>query len=267
MSGIPPLFDLTGRVALVAGATRGIGRSIARQFVEHGGSVILASRDPKACAEFAAELNRERSDDVAWPQSFDLSDPQSIDDLVRASEACWGRLDTLVANSYRAVAGPASTTSDADFVAVLRDNIVHNSRMAHAALPALQRRRGSVIFIASASGLAPSPSMAAYGIAKRGLIHLTQNLAVEWAPLGVRVNAVAPGMTRTPVVTGNLSEQSLSERSRSWPIARLAEPDEIAATALFLAAPAAGYVTGHVLVADGGRTLQTGNSAGSLDFG
>jgi NAD(P)-dependent dehydrogenase (short-subunit alcohol dehydrogenase family) len=108
--------------------------------------------------------------------------------------------------------------------------------------------------------------MAAYGIAKRGLIQLMQNLAVEWGPVGVRVNAVAPGMTRTPSVTDNIDEASLQKRVRGWPIARLGEPGEIAAAAIFLAAPAAGFVTGHTLVADGGRTLLSGNTSGALAF-
>jgi len=260
------MFDLTGHVALVAGGTRGIGRAIAEQYVAQGGRVIVASRDEEASREAAREIEEAHGKDRARGLFFELADAASLDRLVDAAAACWGGLDTLVGNSFLGVAGPAAAIADDMFVQVLKINVVHNSRLAYRALPWLERSpHGSAVFIGSASGLAPSPDMAAYGIAKRALHHMVQNLAVEWGPRGVRVNAVAPGMTRTSAVTTHFDDADLAQRAQAWPIPRIGQPEEIAAACLFLAAPSGGFTTGHILVCDGGRTLLSGNTM-SLDF-
>lgn len=262
---VPSMFDLTGRVALVAGATRGIGEEFARQYIQHGGRVTIAARKAQDCQAAAANLNQEHGTEVAWGCGFDLSDPLSIDRLVDQAVSYWGRLDTLFASSYCAVGGSAAETSDEDFVATLRANIVHNSRMAHRALPALQKSDlGSVIFVSSASGVRPSPANAAYGIAKLGLTRLGQNLAIEWGPLGVRVNVLTPGMTRTQAVTGWVKEEDIARRVSEFPIRRLGKPEELAAAGIFLASPAAGFMTGHELISDGGRTLLSGNTGAAF---
>lgn len=258
---VPAMFDLTGRVALVAGGTKGIGKAFARQYVEHGGRVVIAARDGDMCAAVAEELNDGMPDAVAWPQAFDLDDVKSIDSLVEQAGRRWGVIDTLFGASFFGAGGTAADTDDDMFAKILRINIVHYSRLAHRALDWLKRSDlASVIFVGSASGVRPQPNIAAYGIAKLGLMRLGQNLAVEWGPLGVRVNTLTPGMTRTPAVMRWLREDDVDRRVADFPIRRMADPNEIAAAGIFLASPAAGYTTGHELICDGGRTLLSGNT-------
>ncbi len=262
---IPAMFDLTGRVALVAGGSRGIGKSFARQYVAHGGRVTIAGRNGADCESLAAALNDKAGAAVAWHHPFDLADAASIDRLADAAAVHWGQLDTLFCCSYSAVDGTAAQTADDDFTRVLRLNIVHWSRMAQRARPALEQSNlASVIFVGSASGVRPQPANAAYGIAKLGLMRLGQNLAVEWGPLGIRVNILTPGMTRTDSVMGWVKEADIPRRVSEFPIRRLGDPEEIAAGGIYLAAPAAGFTTGHELVCDGGRTLLSGNTGAAF---
>jgi 3-oxoacyl-[acyl-carrier protein] reductase len=258
---IPAMFDLSNRVALVAGGSKGIGEAFARQYVEHGGRVIVASRDLQACQEYATRLNADHGDEVAWGCKFDLAETASIDALIDQALGRWGYLDTLFCSSYFAVSGSAAEISDDDFAKMLRVNIVHYSHMAHRALPALERSDlASVIFVSSASGVRPNPHNPAYGIAKLGLTRLGQTLAIEWGRLGIRVNVLTPGMTRTPLVMNWTREDDIPQRVSEFPLARIGLPEEIAAAGIFLAAPAAGYITGAELIADGGRTLLSGNT-------
>jgi NAD(P)-dependent dehydrogenase (short-subunit alcohol dehydrogenase family) len=260
------MFDLTGRVALVAGGTKGIGEAFARQYVAHGGRVTIAARDAAACAAMADELNAATGREVAWGHPFDLGDPASIDALVDAAVARWGQLDTLFCCSFFAVPGRAATISDEDFTRTFTLNVVHWSRMAHRALPALKRSDlARVIFVSSASGVRPAPAQAAYGLAKLALTRLGQTLAIEWGQFGVRVNTLTPGMTATPPVNAWLdTEQERDRRVSEFPIRRLGMPDEIAAGGIFLAAPASGFTTGLELVSDGGRTLLSGNTGAAF---
>jgi NAD(P)-dependent dehydrogenase (short-subunit alcohol dehydrogenase family) len=263
---IPAMFDLTGRVALVAGGTKGIGEAFVRQYVAHGGRVTIAARDDAACTALAAELNAEAGREVAWGHPFDLGDTASIDRLIDAAVDHWGQLDTLFCCSFFAAGGRAATTSDEDFTKTFRLNVVNWSHAAHRALPALERSDlARVIFVSSASGVRPAPHQAAYGLAKLALTRLAQTLAIEWGPLGVRVNTLTPGMTATPTVKNWLSsEEEVNRRTAEFPIRRLGLPEEIAAGGIFLAAPASGFTTGTELISDGGRTLLSGNTGAAF---
>ncbi|MBV9840900.1 MAG: SDR family NAD(P)-dependent oxidoreductase [Sphingomonadaceae bacterium] len=175
-----PMFDMTGRVALVTGATRGIGRCIVEQYVQHGARVVVNSRKPADCEAVAEAVNRDAGRDAAWPCAFDFSDQAAIEDGADRAVAHWDRLDTLGGNAYVTALGTEGELDPAVFVDVLRINVVNNAILANRALPALRASgEGVVIFIGSASGLAPSPAVAAYGISKRALMHMMQNLAVE----------------------------------------------------------------------------------------
>jgi len=255
------LFRLDERVIVLTGATRGIGRAMATLAVGLGARVTVASRSSDDCRAVADELNMASRREAAWPCAFDLGDPESGSALVEASQAQWGGIDVLIANAGLGFGGSAGATSAADFTRAFQHNVVHNNLLAQAALPSLRASGGNVVFVASASALAPSPTAAAYATSKRALIYLMQNLAVEWGPHGVRVNALVPGLTRTdPTRYVWKDEATLRSHTRLWPLGRIADPVEPAAAGLFLASRAAGYITGHALVCDGGRTLVTGNS-------
>lgn len=252
------LFDLSGQVALVTGSTKGIGLGIANRIAEHGAHVVVSSRRQADCDACAAEINRRFGDGRALGQAADLADRDSLDRLVAATIAWRGRLDTLVLNAAKTdVLGSAAITDPDDFSAMLTVNVVNNSHLAHAALAHLAARRGALIFISSVAGTGSSANVAAYGVCKRALLQLMDNLALEWAPHGVRVNAVAPGFTVSESTRPLWSSPDIREGlESSIPLGRLGEPDDIAACVIFLAGPGGTYVTGQTIVIDGGLTLR-----------
>ncbi|MBV9996736.1 MAG: SDR family oxidoreductase [Caulobacteraceae bacterium] len=264
---IPPMFDMTGRVALVTGSTKGIGRSIAEQFVQHGAKVTVTSRRPEDCRALAEHLNETAGREVAWHYAFDFTKLEEVHALVDAAVARWGKLDTLVGNAYVTAIGKEESLDPKVFAQTLRINVVHNAQLAARALPALKMGGDSaVVFVGSASGLAPSPSVAAYGVSKRALLHMMQDLAVEWGQYGIRVNAVVPGLTRTPgaeVFMGDMGEAENVERLATWPLRRVGQPEELAANCVFMCSPASRFTTGCILVSDGGRTLMANLASGS----
>ncbi len=252
------LFDLSGQVALVTGATKGIGLGIVNRLAEHGAYVVVSSRSQAECDARAAEINARFGDDRALGQVADLADRDSLDRLVAATVAWRGRLDTLVLNAAKTdVLGSAAVTDPDDFSAMLTINVVNNSHLAHAALAHLAARRGALIFISSVAGTGSSANVAAYGVSKRAGLQLMDNLALEWAPLSVRVNAVAPGFTVSESTRPLWSSPDIRHGlESSIPLGRLGEPDDIAACVVFLAGPGGTYVTGQIIVVDGGLTLR-----------
>jgi NAD(P)-dependent dehydrogenase (short-subunit alcohol dehydrogenase family) len=256
------MFDLTGRKALVAGSNRGIGRAIAEQLVLHGASVTVSGRNADESSAAAAEINAKAGREAAWGCAFDMGDLGQIHNLVDQSVAHWGGLDILVGNAFASALGSAEELDPADFLEVLRVNIVNTSALAVRALPALKASgSGAVVFVGSASGLAASPGVAAYGISKRGMLHMVQNLAVEWGQYNIRVNALVPGYTRTPTSAAMYqNDDKVAERTSGWPIARPGEVDEVAAGCIYLCSPGAGFTTGTTVICDGGRTLLSGNA-------
>ena len=252
------LFDLSGQVAVITGSTKGIGLGIASRLAEHGAHVVISSRRQADCDAVAAEINGRYGEGRALAQAADLADVESLDRLVAATVAWRGRLDVLVLNAAKAdVLGSAAVTSAEDFSAMLTVNVVNNTHLAHQALPHLKARGGAVIFISSVAGTGASATVAAYSVSKRALLQMMDNLALEWAAHGIRVNAIAPGFTVSEATRPLWSNPNVREElDTSIPLGRLGEADEIAACAVFLAAPGGAYVTGQTIVIDGGLTLR-----------
>jgi NAD(P)-dependent dehydrogenase (short-subunit alcohol dehydrogenase family) len=252
------LFNLSGQVAVVTGSTKGIGLGIASRLAEHGAHVVISSRRQAECDAVAAEINGRHGEGRALAQAADLADPESLDRLIATAVAWRGRLDVLVLNAAKAdVLGSAAVTSADDFSAMLTVNVVNNAHLAQAALPHLRARGGSAIFISSVSGTGSSASVAAYGVCKRALLQMVDNLALEWAPHGIRVNAIAPGYTVSEATRPLWSNpRAREDLDASIPLGRLGEPDEVAGCAVFLAGPGGAYVTGQTNVVDGGLTLR-----------
>ncbi len=246
-SSILDLFRLDGQTAVVTGAAQGIGFQIARGLAQAGARVIIADLNPEV-GEAAA------SDVGASFERLDVTDPAAVRDLA----ARLGPVDVLVNNAGIVRNTPAEDTSDDDWRAVINvnlDGVYWCCREFGRAM--LTRGRGSIVNQASMSGLIsnhPQPQ-AAYNASKAAVIHLTRSLAGEWAARGVRVNAIAPGYTATPLTKRGLETPEWRE---TWlgttPMGRLAEPAEIAPAALYLASAASSFVTGHTLVVDGGYT-------------
>ena len=259
-SPTPALFDLTGRTALVTGASRGIGWAIARAFGQAGARVTLSSEDATDCRDAAARLRDEGIDATAI--ACDAGDRAQVQALAERALAERGRIDVLVCNAgVPGPSGPLAAAGDADWERVMTVNLRSALWLSSRLIPAMaERRDGAVIATASLSALRGNRSIGLYGISKAGLAQLVRNLAVEWGPHNVRVNAISPGVIRTgfarPIVDDHAAAQ---RRLQQTPLRRFGEPEEIAGVALMLASRAGGFITGQNIVVDGGTTIGDGN--------
>lgn len=244
MAGLP----FRGRTVVVTGGARGIGDAIVNAFIEHGARIValdlLSPEKPRAEARYAVA---------------DISDPSSVRAAFDEIDRLEGQVDVLVNNAGIVRNGLIGELSVEDWIAVIGTNLSGAFLCSSAAVPMMKRRgRGAVIHITSAAAFVGLPGRGPYTAAKAGLLGLTRVMAVELAPMGIRVNAVAPGFTRTPgqervIRDGYLKEEWMVERV---PMGRRAEPDEIARVVRFLAHDDASYITGQVIVADGGWSIQ-----------
>jgi NAD(P)-dependent dehydrogenase (short-subunit alcohol dehydrogenase family) len=243
-------IDLDGRVALVTGASRGIGLAIANGLAGAGAKVMLSSRKQEALDQAAAGIDGETATFAA-----NAGDPEQAEACVAATVERFGRVDVLVNNAAtNPYMGPAIAIDlpryDKTFEVNLRGPLVW-TQLAHRAWMA--EHGGSVINIASVGGLSVEPSIGVYNTTKAGIIYLTKTLAAELGP-AVRVNAIAPGLVKTDFARA-LWEQHEEALARRLPTKRLGEPDDIAGAALFLASDLSAWVTGHTLVVDGGALV------------
>ena len=249
-------FDLTGKVALVTGGGRGIGRAIALALAEAGADVVPTGRTVEQVKAVAQEVERLGRRTLVQP--CDVGDPRQVKALVERVVRELGGLDVVVnAAAISPLWKRIEDVTDEEWDAVMRVNLRGAfvlSREAGRVL--LERGSGSLIHIASIAGLGGSSHIGPYAVSKAGLIGLVKVLAYEWAARGVRVNAIAPGWVRTAMTQGVLEHPEISQRILgSIPQGRVAEPEEIAPLAVYLASDASRYVTGQVYVIDGGQTL------------
>jgi NAD(P)-dependent dehydrogenase (short-subunit alcohol dehydrogenase family) len=246
---------LEGRVALVTGASRGLGRHFAALLARHGAHVVGVARDAGGLAAIEAELAAQGR--VLTPLAADVRDGASVERAFGEALARAGRLDIVVNNAGIALTKPASATSDDEWNAVIDTNLSGAFRVARAAAAAMESggHGGSIVNIASVLARRVARQLPAYIAAKAALVKLTEALALEWAPIGVRVNALAPGYVGTEMT---LKMRERPELFNTWidmtPMGRLGTPQEIASAILFLASSASSYVTGAILSIDGGYT-------------
>ncbi|HSA91289.1 MAG TPA: SDR family oxidoreductase [Burkholderiales bacterium] len=250
------LFDLSGKVALVTGATRGIGKSIAEELARAGARVAICSRKAEACQQVKEELEKSGFEVLARP--CNVSRKEELQALVDAAAAKWGGIDIVVANAAaNPYYGPLTGIGDDAFDKILASNLKSVLWLAGMTLPGMAARGGgSFIFVGSIGGILANAVIGAYGISKAAGHHLVRNLAAEWGPKNVRVNAIAPGLVRTEFARALWEdEKRRAERIAATPLRRLGEPRDIGGIAVFLASPAAAFVTGQCIVADGGVTI------------
>jgi len=249
-------LGLDGRRALVAGAGQGIGRACALALAEAGARVACLDVDPTRAEQVAAELRAAGADATAI--SGDARRRPDVEAAVAGAAEKLGGVDVCVDIIGEARWGRVLELSDEDWDASFDLVLRHLFLLAQAVGRRMvdQRTGGSIVSIASVSGLSSAPRHAAYGAAKAGVIALTRTLAVELAESGVRVNAVAPGAVLTPRVAQSQTAERRAESARSIPMGRYAAPEEIARPVVFLASDLASYVTGQTLVVDGGATAQ-----------
>lgn len=252
------LFDLTGKYAVITGATKGIGRAIAEAFADHGASFALTSRHPDEARAAAEEINQRVGREAAIGLASDLYDLDTCIAAFDRAEAHFGQIDILVSNAAAtpALFGQSTEFPIEDYRSLMLANIVNNVHfMNHAARPMKERGDGVILATSSASGSRPSNGVFPYGVSKGGLNHAIRCLAAELAPFNVRVNAVAPGFTRSDGVKKAIKhDPSVVERfTQGVPLRRIIEPEEIAAGMVLLASVGGRAMTGQIVMMDGGE--------------
>ncbi len=258
MEGKMELFDLTDKVALVTGSTRGIGEAIVHRLAEHGAKVVVSSRKADACERVATAINEARGGDFALPVPCNINYKEQLQALVAATRAKWQRIDVLVCNAaINPYFGPQMEMPDDAFDKIMGANVRSNHWLCQLVIPEMaERREGSIVIVSSIGGLRGSPVIGAYCISKAADMQLARNLAVEYGPQNVRVNCIAPGLIKTDFARALWDNPEILKRSTSGaPLRRIGEPDEIAGAAVFLASKAGAFMTGQTIVIDGGATI------------
>jgi NAD(P)-dependent dehydrogenase (short-subunit alcohol dehydrogenase family) len=255
-TGIPELFDLTGKVAIITGSTKGIGKAIAQRMVEHGAKVTISSRKANACEAVAGAIN------AAYPGAAiavpaNISSKDDLQRLVDETRKVFGQVDILVCNAAsNPYYGPMSGISDEAFRKVLDNNIVSNNWLIQMVAPEMKERKdGSIVIISSVGGLRGTSVIGAYAISKAADMQMARNLAQELSPSNIRVNCVAPGLVKTDFARALWDTPEAERRSSiGTPLRRLGEPDDIAGAVVYLAGRAGAWTTGQTIVVDGGAT-------------
>lgn len=248
------MFDLSGRVAIVTGGSRGIGRAVATGLAAAGAAVVVAARNAALCDEVAEEIRAEGGRAVG--ASFDLSDPESFEPLIAAAIETYGRLDILVNNG--AILKPHFIEKlTAEELSLLHDTNVRGPvLLSRCAFPHLKKSgKGAVVNLGAVAGHRPMKGLGAYGASKAALISWTQVMAQEWTPEGVRVNGLTPGSVATDMILPQDAEKRASfvaDLASQNLFGRVADPSEMVGPVLFLASDASSFMTGQILVVDGG---------------
>ncbi len=256
---MPSPFDLTGKVAIVTGSSKGIGKAIVECMAGQGAKVVVSSRKADACEAVAAGIRAKGGEATVIP--CNVSRRPEVEALVGSTLAKYGRVDILVCNAaVNPVYGPLAQLSDEAFDKIMGANVKSTIWLANLALPGMaERGGGALVIISSIGGMRGSEMLGAYGISKAADFSLARSLAVEWGPRNIRVNCIAPGLVKTDFARALWeNEAAVAKRNERTPLRRLGTPEEIGGVAAFLASPAASYITGQVIVADGGVTIAGG---------
>jgi len=252
------LFDLSGKVAIVTGSSRGIGRAIAEGFVEAGARVVISSRNQERCDETVSAIRSRGGEAIAVTAR--ISDKAQLENLVAKTREQWGGVDILVCNAaINPHYGSLEDLTDQVFERMMTNNVLSNLWLSRLVMPDMKERRGgAIIFIISIGGLLSSLKLGMYGVTKAADYALCRNLAAEWGPHNIRVNCIAPGLITTEFsrVLYENPERRL-KREAETPLRRLGDPADIAGTALLLASPAGSFITGQTIVVDGGMMVAT----------
>ena len=247
-------FDLTGKVAVITGSSRGIGKAIAEDYADHGAKVVITSRNIGPCEAVADAINAKHPG-AAIAVASSLSSKESLQAMIDAGRAAFGRIDVLVCNAAsNPHYGPMETITDEAFRKTLDLNIVAQHWLITMVAPEMRARRsGSIILVSSIGGLRGTPIIGVYAITKAADIQMAKNLAREFGPDNVRINVIAPGLVRTDFAKALWENpENLKKSVSNACLGRIGEPHELAGAAVFLGSDASSFMTGQTLVVDGG---------------
>jgi NAD(P)-dependent dehydrogenase (short-subunit alcohol dehydrogenase family) len=250
------LFNLEGKVALITGSTKGIGKAIAERMAEQGAAVVISSRNQDACDEVAAAVNAKGHKAIGI--ACNINHKEQLQQLVEKANAALGKIDVLVCNAaLNPYFGKSQDIPDEAFDKVMHANIGSVHRLCQLVIPGIaESGGGAVVIISSIGGLKGTDALGAYAISKAADMQIARNLAVEWGPKNVRVNCIAPGLIKTDFAKALWENPDIYAATvKNYPLRRIGEPDEIAGAAVFLASEAGSFTTGQTLVIDGGGTI------------
>lgn len=252
------LFDMSNKVAVVTGSTKGIGRAIAERMVEHGAKVVISSRKQYLCNQVCEEINDRFGEGSAIAVAANISNKDDLRNLVDEANRVFGKIDVLVCNAAsNPYHGSLAEISDEQFNKILGNNIVANNWLVAMVAPQMiERRDGAIVIISSNAGFRGNTVIGAYAISKAADMQLARNLACEYGQHNIRVNCIAPGLIKTDFAKALWDDpENLSASNARRPLQRIGTPDEIAGAAVFLGSAAGNFMTGQVMVIDGGTTI------------
>ncbi|MFT5113831.1 MAG: NAD(P)-dependent dehydrogenase (short-subunit alcohol dehydrogenase family) [Parasphingorhabdus sp.] len=256
---IQSLFGLLGKVAIVTGSSKGIGKAIAESYATLGASVVVSSRKADACEAVAESIRLDGGEAISIP--CNISNEDDLARLVDRTLKKWGRIDTLVCNAaINPYFGPLVDVDEKLYHKTMDTNILSNLQLSKRVQPGMASRRdGSIIFISSIAGVRGSANLGVYSLTKAADMQLARNLAVEFGPDNIRVNCIAPGLIRTDFSRKRWeNDEQLGEFLKTYPIGRIGEPEDMIGVAVLLAGKAGGFITGQTYFVDGGVTIGGG---------
>jgi NAD(P)-dependent dehydrogenase (short-subunit alcohol dehydrogenase family) len=247
------LFDLTGKVAVVTGATKGIGRAIAQALSAHGAKITVSSRKADACERVTAELRAAGGEAIAVP--CNITYREQLENLVEKTRGEWGQIDIMIANAaVNPFYGSNIEVPESAFEKTMTCNIRSNMWLSELVVPEMRAREdGAFIIVSSVGGLHGSPVIGTYCISKAADMQIVRNLSVEFSRHNIRFNCIAPGLVKTDFARALWDEPELEKKhAAATPLGRLGEPEDIAGAAVFLASKAGQWITGQTIIVDGG---------------
>ena len=252
------LFDLTGRVALLTGASKGMGLAMAEALAEHGAKVMISSRKLDQCEAAASAINERCGEERVSAFACNIGYKEQLQALVEATRSRLGKIDILVGNAgINPFYGSMSDLPDEAFQKILSSNVVSNHWLCQLVAPdMIEKGRGSIMITSSVGAFSPSETLGAYAISKAADIALIRNLALEWGPKGVRVNAICPGLVKTDFAKALWDNPEASKRAtEQTPLRRFGEPEDFKGLVVYLASDASAYMTGQALTVCGGTHM------------
>lgn len=254
------MFDLTGRVAVLTGASKGMGLAMAQGLAKHGATVVISARTQTSLEHAAEQINQSVRSQSAIPIACNAGKKEDLTNLVEEARRLAGPIDIVIGNAgVNPYYGPTSQIPDSAYEKTMASNVQANLWLAQLAAPdMIERQRGSMIFTASVGAFKASETLGTYGMSKLALIGLVRNLAAEFGPSGVRCNAICPGLIRTEFARALWENPDVERRiNNDIPLRRLGDPEDVAGVAVFLASDASRYMTGQALTVCGGSNMWT----------